>query len=258
MCRYLALSAIALAAFLLPVPVSTQAAQTGAQNTPQTLKSTYDQAMIAKDWPAAVAAAQQLVDGNATSANLLLLANAQLYATTGQSGTGPLEAALATYDRALAAVEKEKPAPEQSDKAQPDQDQALQAWKDSIAKIDIGKGNALLKLKRNPDAIDAYNRSAELSSNPGLAYFNICAVAYNIGDTADSAQACRKCVQADPTRANAWFILGSDLFADARIDANGKVSITEETRQALNKYLELAPDGPHAADVKAMLDMAGK
>jgi hypothetical protein len=33
---------------------------------------------------------------------------------------------------------------------------------------------------------------------------------------------------------------------------------TAETREALEKYLALAPDGPHAADVKAMLDMIAK
>ena len=234
-----------LSAFLLAVPVSPQ---TSAPNTPQTLQATYDQAMQAKNWPAAIAAAQQLVDANAISANLLLLANAQLYATTGQSDTGPMETALATYERALAAAEQEKPA-----EGQPDT-----AWKDGLSKIYVGKGNALLKLKRTPEAIDNYNRSAELSSNPGLAYFNVCAVLYNIGDTANSAAACRKCVQADPTRANAWFVLGSDLFADAKIDAHGKVLITAETRQALEKYLELAPDGPHAADTKAMLQMAAQ
>ena len=127
-----------------------------------------------------------------------------------------------------------------------------------MSKIYVGRGNALLKLKRTPEAIDNYNHSAELSSNPGLAYFNVCAVLYNIGDTRNSATACRKCVQADPTRANAWFVLGSDLFADAPVSSAGKVTITVETRQALEKYLELAPDGPHAADVKAMLDMVAK
>ncbi len=94
-------AATVLSAFLLAVPASPQ---TSAQNTPQALQATYDQAMKAKDWAGAIAAAQQLVDANATSANLLLLANAQLYATTGQSDTGPLETALATYDRALAAA----------------------------------------------------------------------------------------------------------------------------------------------------------
>jgi hypothetical protein len=81
---------------------------------------------------------------------------------------------------------------------------------------------------------------------------------YNSGNTQESAAACRKCVQADPARANAWFILGSDLFGDTRVDANGKVLATAETREALEKYLALAPDGPHAADVKAMLEMISK
>ena len=197
--------------------------------------------MQAKDWPAAIAAAQQLVGSHATAENLQLLGNAQLYG-------GAAEESLATYDRALATAQQEKPA-----EGQPDT-----AWKDGVSKIYIGKGNALLKLKRTSEAIDAYNRSAELASNQGLAYFNVCAVLYNIGDTQNSAAACRKCVQADPSRANAWFVLGSDLFADAPVDSTGKVTITAETRQALQKYLELAPDGPHAADVKAMLDMAAK
>lgn len=232
------IAAAALLPLLLGVP---SAAQTAAQNTPQGLKATYDQAMQAKDWPAAIAAAQQLVGSHATAENLQLLGNAQLYG-------GAAEESLATYDRALATAQQEKPA-----EGQPDT-----AWKDGVSKIYIGKGNALLKLKRTSEAIDAYNRSAELASNQGLAYFNVCAVLYNIGDTQNSAAACRKCVQADPSRANAWFVLGSDLFAGAPVDSTGKVTITAETRQALQKYLELAPDGPHAADVKAMLDMAAK
>ena len=59
--------------------------------------------MQAKDWPSAVATAQQLVALKATSLNLKLLGNAQLF-------SGSADAALATYDQALAAAEKEKPA----------------------------------------------------------------------------------------------------------------------------------------------------
>ena len=197
--------------------------------------------MQAKEWPRAAATAQQLVALKATSLNLRLLANAQLY-------SGSADAALATYDQALAAAEKEKAA----------EGQPMNDWKDSLAQIYIGKGNALLKLKRTTEAIEAYNQSAGLASNAGLAYFNVCAVLYNNGNTHDSAATCRKCVQADPTRANAWFILGSDLFADSPIDAQGKVIASPETREALEKYLALAPDGPHAADVKAMLQMIAK
>jgi hypothetical protein len=97
-----------------------------------------------------------------------------------------------------------------------------------------------------------------LSSTPGKAYFNVCATLYNTGDVTNAVTACRKCVQADPMNANGWFVLGSSLFGGASADASGKFAITVETRQALQKYLELAPDGPHAADAKQMLDFAAK
>lgn len=231
-----------LAAALLSLLLVTPAIpQSSTDQHPDALTAQYNQAMKVKDWPHAVALAQQLVAQKATSQNLKFLANAQLY-------SGSAEDALATYSRAFDTAQQEKPA-----KGQP-----MTAWKDGLSQIYIGKGNALLRLKRNPEAIVAYNQSAELASNAGLAYFNVCAVLFNIGNTQDSAAACRKCLQADPTRANAWFVLGSDLFADLPVVAHGKVQASPETREALEKYLALAPDGPHAADVKAMLEMLSK
>jgi tetratricopeptide (TPR) repeat protein len=239
--RSIPILAAALLPLLFVLPAAPQTSNSASEQSSEALTALYNQAMQAKEWPRAAATAQQLVALKATSLNLRLLANAQLY-------SGSADAALATYDQALAAAEKEKPA----------EGQPMNDWKDSLAQIYIGKGNALLKLKRTTEAIEAYNQSAGLASNAGLAYFNVCAVLYNNGNTHDSAATCRKCVQADPTRANAWFILGSDLFADSPIDAQGKVIASPETREALEKYLALAPDGPHAADVKAMLEMIAK
>ena len=234
-----------LTAVLFPlfiaVPANPQTSSGTGGQSPDALTAQYNQAYQAKDWPSAVATAQQLVGLKATSQNLKLLGNAQLY-------SGSADAALATYGQAMAAAQMEKPA----------EGPAMAGWKDSLSQIYIGKGNALLRLKRNDEAIAAYNQSAVLASNQGLAYFNICAVLYNIGNTHDSAVACRKCVQADPTRANAWFVLGSDIFADLPPIAHGKVAASPETREALEKYLALAPDGPHAADTKAMLEMLSK
>jgi tetratricopeptide (TPR) repeat protein len=234
---------ILAAAFLLllfALPAAPQVSNSAGEQNPEALTALYQQAMLAKEWPRAIAAAQQLVALKATSQNLKLLGNAQVY-------SGAADAALATYEQALAAAEKEKPA----------DDQAIGSWKDGLAQILIGKGNALLKLKRTAEAIETYNQAAGLASNAWQAYFNICAVFYNNGNTHDSAAACRKSVQANPSRADAWYVLGSDLFADAPID-NGKVAANPEMREALEKYLALAPDGPHAADVKAMLEMIAK
>jgi tetratricopeptide (TPR) repeat protein len=226
---------------LFVLPAAAQVANSAGEQNPETLTADYNQAMQAKEWPRAVTLAQQLVAQKATSLNLKLLGNAQLY-------SGSTDAALATYEQALAAAEKEKPA----------EGQPMNEWKDGLAQIYIGKGNTLLKLKRTAEAIEAYNRSAEIATNAGQAYFNLCAVLYNMGKTQDSAAACRKCVQADPSRANAWFVLGSDLFADLPVTTQGKVQASPETQEALEKYLALSPDGPHAADVKAMLEMLAK
>ena len=239
--RFIPILAAALLPLLFVSPVAAQTSNGAGGQNPDTLTADYNQAMQAKDWLRAVAVAQQLIAQKATSLNLKYLASAQLY-------SGTADAALATYEQALAAAEKEKPAA----------GQPMTEWKDGLSQIYIGKGNALLKLKRTTEAVEAYNQSAGLASNAGLAYFNLCAVLYNMGKTQDSAAACRKCVQADPTRANAWFVLGSDLFADLPITAQGKVQASPETREALEKYLALAPDGPHAADVKAMLEMIAK
>ncbi len=239
--RFIPILAAALLPLLFVSQITAQMPNSAGEQNPGTLTADYNQAMKAKDWPSAVTLAQQLVAQKATSVNLKLLGNAQLY-------SGSADTALATFDQALAAAQQEKPA----------EGQPMTEWKNGLSQIYIGKGNALLRLKRTAEAIDAYNQSAELASNKGLAYFNICAVLYNIGKTQDSAAACRKCVQADPSRANAWFVLGSDLFADLPVTAQGKVQASPETREALEKYLALAPDGPHAADTKAMLDMLTK
>ena len=233
-------SLLAVAAWLPWLLILPSLASAG-QDNPATLAHQYTQSMQAKDYAGAVTAAQQLVALNPTAENLRLLAEAQLYSHAAQDS-------LATYDRALAAAAREKPAPGQPDAA----------WKDEMAKLYLGKGNALYKLHREPEALEAYNHSAEFAANPAKAYFNACAMLYNTGKTQGAVETCRKCLKADPSKADAWFILGSMLFINAAPDAQGKFVISAETRQALEKYLELAPDGPHAPDVKAMLDMAAK
>jgi tetratricopeptide (TPR) repeat protein len=241
MARSARILASAFLLLLFALPAVTQVPNSAGEQSPEALNALYQEAMKAKEYPRAIAAAQQLATLKANSQNLGLLAKAQLY-------SGAMDAALATYDQTLAAAEKEKPA----------EGQPLKIWNDGVAEIYISKGNTLLKLKRTSEAIEAYNRAAERALNPALAYFNVCAVLYNNGNVQEAEAACRKCVQADPTKANAWFILGSALFGDTAVDAHGKMTASPETREALEKYMALAPDGPHAADVKAMLEMIAK
>jgi tetratricopeptide (TPR) repeat protein len=121
----------------------------------------------------------------------------------------------------------------------------------------INEGNAYLKLHKNKEAIDVYNKAASMDPNPARAYFNLCATQYNIGNVEGALHACDKALAADPNKADAYFIKGSLLIADTKKDMNGKITAPPGTVETLRKYLELAPNGAHANDVREMLDYLG-
>ncbi len=68
--------------------------------------------------------------------------------------------------------------------------------------------------------------------------------------------ACNKAIASDPTLADAYFVKGSILFAQAKAQ-QGKYQASEGAREALTKYLELSPEGQHSAEVRAMLQKLG-
>ena len=92
------------------------------------------------------------------------------------------------------------------------------------------------------------------SAGPAASYFNSCALLYNAGKMDDAIVACDQAIALDPGRADTYFIKGSALFGNGKIGSDGKYEVPPGTLEALDKYLELAPDGPHASDVHAMLD----
>jgi tetratricopeptide (TPR) repeat protein len=159
-------------------------------------------------------------------------------AADSEMANGKYQDAVALYERAVMTAEASR------------QDASAKA---AIGRMLVSEGNGLLKLKRIEDAEAAYAKAAALSPNPATAYFNLCAVYYNNGDVAGALAACDKAIEFDPAKADAYFIKGSALYSDAEI-TNGKVTVPPAAVEALRKYLALAPDGPHASDVKAMLD----
>lgn len=92
------------------------------------------------------------------------------------------------------------------------------------------------------------------ATSPAVSYFNSCALLYNVGKMDEAIAACDKAIALDPSKADAYFIKASALFGNSKIGSDGKFLAPPGTVEALNKYLELAPNGPHAQDVHAMLD----
>jgi len=218
----LALAATAQICVAAPLP----AAQSENQNA---LVAKAQAALDAKQWPDAEAALKQLSASEPRWEYSQALGVAQF-------NQGHYADSLDSYQRAI-------------DLAQKTADTA------ATAQLYTMLGNANLKLKNNDAAIAAYNKAAALSPNPAVAYFNVCATLYNMGQpAAKTAAACDKAIAADPKKADAYFVKGSSLYGEGAVDKSKKYVVPPGTVEALKQYLVLAPDGPHVQDVKAMLD----
>lgn len=131
------------------------------------------------------------------------------------------------------------------------------AAKQALGLMYTNQGNSYLKLKKTSDGVAAFGKAAALSDNPGVAYFNICAILYNQGEDEGALTACDKSIEADATRPDAYFIKGTILADRGETDASGKFTVPKGTVEALKMYLKLAPTGPHAAEVKQRLELIG-
>jgi tetratricopeptide (TPR) repeat protein len=162
---------------------------------------------------------------------------------------GKYEDAIRTYDTGVSLVQKEPPAPAPG--------RTAEELNQAAARMLTNKGNAYIKLRRPDEAIAVFRLVAQTDPKPGLAWFNLAATCYNMGRMNDALEYCDKTIAADPAKADAYFIKGSVLMGNATMDSGGKMIFPSGMIESLQKYLELKPDGPHAADVKEMLKYAG-
>ena len=124
-------------------------------------------------------------------------------------------------------------------------------------------GKAEAQMAKTDDAVKSYNQAAQLDpAGAGMYYFNLGAILTNANTKNDSemrkaaAQAFDKAIAADPTRADAYYWKGTNLIGAATLQGD-KMVAPEGTAEAFQKYLELAPTGPHAEEAKAMLQGLG-
>ncbi|GGA75508.1 hypothetical protein GCM10011507_28580 [Edaphobacter acidisoli] len=120
-------------------------------------------------------------------------------------------------------------------------------------------GQAYGKQGDAKDASDAYEAAAKaLPANAGMYYYNEAATLYNAGKLDEAAAAADKAIAVDPNRPDTYFIKGQALIPKATVDPKTqKIVAPPGCVEAYQKYLELAPDGPHAADVKGILQGIG-
>ncbi len=120
-------------------------------------------------------------------------------------------------------------------------------------------GQAYGKMGNAKDSADAYEAAAKaMPANAAMYYYNEAATLYNAGKLPEAEAAADKAIAADPKRADAYFIKGQALIPQATVDPKTqKIVAPPGCVEAYQMYLELAPDGPHAGDVKGILQGIG-
>ncbi len=145
-------------------------------------------------------------------------------------------------------------------------DAALDAYKQVLtinpneAAIYNQMGNIYGAEKKMPEATEALTKAAQLDpAMASKAYFNMGANLVNGGQPAQATDFFKKATDADPNYAEAWYQLGSLEMMKGSVDPKtGAQSYPPETAPALQKYLDLQPNGKHAQEATAMLQAMGQ
>jgi len=190
----------------------------------------------AKDFDTAATAMQQAVSAKPDEGIL--------WFTLGDAQSGQKK-----YDDAITDYKKSIDLNDASKKPQPDLDAA--------AYNNLGQAQA--ESGHPEDAATAYEAAAKIQpAQAGMYYNNEAAIFFNHGDMDAALAAADKAIAADPTRPDPYFVRGQSLIQKATVDKSGKVIAPPGCVDAYQKYLELAPDGPHAKDAADILTSLGE
>jgi len=112
-------------------------------------------------------------------------------------------------------------------------------------------GNIYFLMNKYAQAADLFSQSARFHPHPALPLFNLCATLFDMGKFSDAAAACDHAIEADPKLPDPYYVKAAALAGEAARRHNA--SNSRETAAALQKYLQLAPDGFYANDARSLL-----
>lgn len=140
--------------------------------------------------------------------------------------------------------------------AQPPEKQNKQA----LAALYNNLGQAYAKSGKPKEALAQYTKAAEVNpAGAAMYYFNLGAVLTNTGHVDEANTAFDKAIAADPNYADAYYQKGVNLLGKGKVEPKtGKVVYPEEAPAALNKYLELQPQGKYAQSAKEIIASMGE
>ena len=122
-------------------------------------------------------------------------------------------------------------------------------------------GNVFAKAGKGPEALEEFRKAADLEPmQAGMFWRNAGIVLYNAGKTSEAIEPLQKAITVDPNDSLAYYLLGICLLSKVEQKTEGgvmKMIPAPGTVEALQKYLELEPNGAHAAEAKAILEQLG-
>lgn len=128
----------------------------------------------------------------------------------------------------------------------------------SLGSYHSGLALVLIRQGQLEPSMAECDKAAQLDpGQAGQCYFNEGAVLTNQGKMDEANVAFDKAIIADPSRAEAYYQKGINLLGKATLGKDGKMIPVPGTAEALNKYLELAPDGKNAQAAKDLLASIG-
>jgi tetratricopeptide (TPR) repeat protein len=163
-----------------------------------------------------------------------------LWAQLGQAQVG-----LKKYDDAIATFKKTL-----------DLENAAKAPKTQILGLaDSGLGEVYARTGKIQEANDAYDAAAKANPTQAAFYLKNEAVIFFQTNQADAqVAAADKAIAADPTSPVLFYLKGNGLVQKTTMDSKtNKLVAPPGCLEAYQKYLQLAPDGPYAAEVKGIL-----
>lgn len=166
----------------------------------------------------------------------------------GQKGLKQYDQAITSYQKALSLEQaSKKPSPE------------------VIGNIQSGLGESYARSGKVPEANAAFDAAAKADPTHAPMYLrNQAVIFFQEHNAPAQVAAADNALKTDPTlpddtKALLYYIKGQGLVQNATVDPKTqKIVLPPECADAYEKYLELAPDGQFAAEVKGILSQAGE
>ncbi|HEU5351308.1 MAG TPA: hypothetical protein VFU55_06895 [Terracidiphilus sp.] len=165
------------------------------------------------------------------------------YLGQAQSGLKEYDQAEVSYKKALAAdAAAKKPRP------------------DVVAMSHAGLGEIYARTGKVAEANAEYDAAGQADpTKTGFYLKNEAIVFFQAGNTDAQVAVADKAIAADPNQAILYYLKGQGLVQKATFDAKTQqIVLPPGCQEAYEKYLQLAPDGPYANDVKGILQQAGE